>query len=348
MNENKKDRNIGLDILKCIAAFLVICIHAPFQGKCGEYFVAIARCSVPIFFIITGFFYNNKMSDSKVNKQIFKIFKLCIISNTFYFIFKLLFCIIDNRGYLTLCMTTINKKALIKLFIFNESPIYSHLWYLNALLYVLIIMKFVNKYNVLKYIYMISPLLLLGDLIFGKYSLLLLNRELPFIFVRNFIFVGIPYFCIGNYINTDFYSKLKENRSKKYIFFNIVLILITMLTTILERYILVYLKLNASRDHYISTTFLAIALFICFLLYENSNKIIRIKAYIAKIGREYSTLIYIIHPAVIEILNRILGEIYFYKKIYPICIFIVTVSCCIVYKKIISLKTIVIKNEKIK
>ncbi len=345
MDENKKDRNIGLDILKCIAAFLVVCIHAPFQGKCGEYFVAIARCAVPIFFMITGFFYDNKMSDSKENKQILKIFKLCIISNIFYFIFKLFFCIIDNSDCPALLKAIINKNSLIKLFIFNESPIYGHLWYLNALLYVLIIMKFVNKHNLLKYVYLISPLLLLGDLIFGKYSLLLLNREFPFIFVRNFLFVGIPYFCIGNYINTNFYSKMKENRSKKYIFFNIVIILITMLTTILEKYILITLNCNATRDHYISTTFLAISLFINFLLYKNSNKI---NAYIAKIGREYSTLIYIMHPAVIEILNRILGEMYLYKKIYPICIFTVTVSFCIVYKKIISLKNIVIKNEKIK
>lgn len=334
----KEDRKTGLDILKCIAAFLVICIHAPFQGEIGEYFTAISRCAVPIFFMITGFFYNNQMSDSKINKQILKILKLCIISNIFYFLLKLFFCSIDNGTYLTLLKSTINKNTLMKLFIFNESPIYGHLWYLNALLYVLIIMKFVNKHNLLKYVYIITPLMLLGDLILGKYSLLLLHRELPFILVRNFIFVGIPYFCVGNYINTNIYSKIKENANKKYIFFIIVFIL----TTIIERYMLIYLNANATRDHYISTTFLAIFMFIYFLLYKNDNS--KIKEYIAKIGREYSTLIYILHPAVIEILNRIFEDMYFYKKIYPLCIFMVTLFLCIIYKKITDLKKIGLKK----
>ena len=157
-------RKIGLDILKIISAFLVICIHAPFEGEVGKYFIVISRCAVPIFFMITGFFYNNQMSDAKVNKQILKILKLCIISNIFYFIFKLFLCSIDNSDYSTLFKSTINKNVLINLFIFNESPIYGHLWYMNSLLYVLIIMKFINKYKLMKYTYFVTPILLVMSL----------------------------------------------------------------------------------------------------------------------------------------------------------------------------------------
>ena len=45
------DRNIGIDILRFIAAFGVICIHQPFEGEFGQYFKALSRFSVPIFFM---------------------------------------------------------------------------------------------------------------------------------------------------------------------------------------------------------------------------------------------------------------------------------------------------------
>lgn len=53
----KKCRNVGLDILKVIAAFFVVCIHAPFENEFGKDLKAISRCAVPIFFMITGFFF---------------------------------------------------------------------------------------------------------------------------------------------------------------------------------------------------------------------------------------------------------------------------------------------------
>lgn len=55
MTEQGK-RNKGIDILRLICAFLVVCIHAHFPGIVGEYVKAIARVAVPIFFICTGYF----------------------------------------------------------------------------------------------------------------------------------------------------------------------------------------------------------------------------------------------------------------------------------------------------
>ena len=49
-------RNIGIDILRFICAFLVACIHAPFSGAVGGCVKAVARIAVPIFFMSTGYF----------------------------------------------------------------------------------------------------------------------------------------------------------------------------------------------------------------------------------------------------------------------------------------------------
>lgn len=328
---NDEKRKIGLDILKIISAFLVICIHAPFEGKVGQYFITLARCAVPIFFMITGFFYNEKIDSPKANKQIFKVLKLVIFSNIFYFIFKLILCSIDEKSHMVLIKNVFNKKSLLYLFILNESPIWSHLWYLNALLYVLIIIKVINKYKLMKYAYFITPALLMIDLIFGKYSLLLLHKEIPYIYVRNFLFVGIPYFCIGNYINKKIYNKIKENSNTKYI----LLALFFFLTSGLERYILVHFNVNAIRDHYISTTFLSISLFLYFLTYKNNKSTNKIDNFISKIGKEYSTLVYILHPACIEVLNRLIGGCSLYREGYPVFIFGFTIIFCVVYKKIL-------------
>ena len=60
----------GLDILKSICAFLIVNIHAPFPGEAGAYFLSLTRMAVPVFFMITGFFYDNVRSRGRVNAQI--------------------------------------------------------------------------------------------------------------------------------------------------------------------------------------------------------------------------------------------------------------------------------------
>lgn len=326
-----KDRKIGLDILKFIVAFLVVCIHAPFEGESGKYIIAISRCAVPVFFMITGFFYSEQMDSSKFNKQILKVLKLCIISNIFFILFRIVLCLIDGNSCILLFKNIFNRTAITNFILYNESPIYFHLWYLNALLYVLIIMKFVTKYNLFKFMYIITPILLMFDLIYGKYSLVLIHKEIPYIHTRNFLFVGIPYFCVGNCINKKIYCKIKENSNRKYILF----IIFFISTTIFERYVLVYFNVNAVRDHYISSTFLSIFLLLFFLLYKNKKNVTNnSENCIAKLGREYATLIYILHPVVIEILNRLPINSSLYRKEYPIAIFGLTLFFCIVYKKI--------------
>ena len=66
----------GLDILKAICAFLVVFIHVPIQGFMKEYLVALCRIAVPIFFMITGYFWSNDLNKQK--KQIFGYFLLIL------------------------------------------------------------------------------------------------------------------------------------------------------------------------------------------------------------------------------------------------------------------------------
>ena len=176
-----KERNGSLDALKTICAFLVICIHIPFPGIVGEIITPLARIAVPIFFMITGYFYNKE--DKKQFKQMKKIIILIILSNLLYFIPNIVTT--ENMSNI------FSVKKCLEFIIFNESPFASHLWYLNALLYVLIIVYFADKLKIRKFLYYVIPILLIIDLILGKYSILLFGQQFSYIIVRNFLFVRI-------------------------------------------------------------------------------------------------------------------------------------------------------------
>ncbi len=79
--ENSIQRNSGIDILKVICSFLVICIHKRFLGVAGEYIRALSRVAVPVFFIISGYYLQMKSEDYMGRggkKRLFKILKLII------------------------------------------------------------------------------------------------------------------------------------------------------------------------------------------------------------------------------------------------------------------------------
>ena len=85
--------------------------------------------------------------------------------------------------------------------------------------------------------------------------MVMLNREFPYILVRNFFFVDVPYFCIGRLIRNELSLKIKKDTVA-------LLIVLFSLTTCIERFILVSINMNSTRDHYISTMLLAVVVFL--------------------------------------------------------------------------------------
>lgn len=328
----------NIDILKSICAFLIVCIHVPFLGSVGSYITSLTRIAVPIFFMITGYFYTDIVRKRGEIRQIKKIFKLVIEANIIYLLWKCFYsAIIHNIDFFTNIFTL---KNLLKFLLLNESPFNGHLWYLSAILYVLIIVLIANKLNCTKLLYLITPILLLCDLIFGKYSIVIWGREFPYILVRNFLFVGIPYFCIGHLIRDGFGKNISKCMSGW-------MILLFSLTSLLEHFILVSTDMNATRDHYISTTFLAVAVFI-FTLKCNSNqnnedtvpKMIggqNVAGILAIIGRKYSTWLYILHPISIACIGTIANKIGFYgvyRFVAPIVVYITMIMFLVILDKI--------------
>ena len=196
-------RNTGLDFLKFICSFLIICIHAPYPKTTGVIMTSLSRIAVPVFFMITGYFYGMvKESGGKI-RQIKKIAKLLVGANALYFFYGWFKNIINGKEIMGFLSSLFNLKSMFKFVVLNESPISFHLWYLCAIVYVLIIVYFFEKKWKREKLYPFIPVLLLTDLVLGKYSRLILGIELPFILVRNFLCVGLPYFLIGDILSMN-------------------------------------------------------------------------------------------------------------------------------------------------
>lgn len=311
-----KNRIIGIDLLKLFACFLVICIHSPFPGKFGDAFLVITRIAVPLFFMISGYFYNK----DKIVIEIKKVIYLIIISNLIFFFFN--FLLFSFKGNLFQFLSNVfSISSILNLLLFNCSYISDHLWYLNAFLYVLIFVYFfadkIRNANLI----VLCIILLLCDLIFGKYSILIFNTNIPYIYVRNWLFVGLPYYFIGLMI-----KRFSFNINFKLCF---LLSFLFIFTSFVEHFLLVYFNVNAIRDHYLSTTFLSICIFV---LFNN----IKIKDNIFSfLGRKYTTFIYIFHPILVTVLSYIFKNNYIIHFFLPFFILLLSIIIKYLMERII-------------
>ena len=83
----------SIDKLKVFCAFLIVCIHAHFPGKFGDYFTVLTRIAVPIFFMISGFFFQT----ASARRQINKLLILLLSANGIYLIWRIGLSVIKNE-----------------------------------------------------------------------------------------------------------------------------------------------------------------------------------------------------------------------------------------------------------
>lgn len=336
-------RVYSIDGMKAIAGFLVVLIHQKFPGILGEIITPLARIAVPFFFITSGFLlysHKQKQLSLKIKKQIKFILIITALSTILYLLWETIVNLNQGNSIQQFIKENFSLVKIAKLMVLNDIQIGSHLWYLYAYIYVLVIYFFINKYKWQKFFYKLIPILLIIDLIMGKYSILLFNINIPFIFVRNFMFVGLPYFMMGNLI-----AKINDENSFK-INNNILIVsmVIFSVTTLLEKNILVINNINAVRDHYISTTLVTVTLFIYLLQNKNMFR----NTSIERIGKEYSLGIYIIHPIVISLLNYMINFKNVYQYIAPFIVYFISLFIIIFFNKLkLLVKNRIVFGEKI-
>lgn len=179
---------------------MVVFIHVLFYGKIGVVFDTLARFAVPLFFIVSGF-YSYGITPEKVKKRMKHILGLFIFAITFFILFRMSLLIIqDNFEIFFDEIIYCFKPKLLALFVFFNLISYTkaeYLWYLLASLYVYVIFYFSLKLKISeKIIFGASFLLLLIHLLLGE-GLSIVGISLPIVSIRNFLFMGLPFFGIG-------------------------------------------------------------------------------------------------------------------------------------------------------
>ncbi|MEE0929157.1 MAG: acyltransferase [Acutalibacteraceae bacterium] len=277
-------RNKLLDQIRFFAALSVVLIHTPFPGVLGQGFEAVARIAVPIFFMVSGFYAFGK-SKEKLLKSAKKTAILLLWSVGLYFVWGVLWSFYkgNTADYLK---NYFSLNSLVETVALNNGIILGHLWFLLALLYCYLLYTFLLR-KAPDFIQVgLSSVLFVGFFV-ARELLKWGGVEDPVYYLRNYLFVGIPYFLCGMLIN-----KYREKILNVPISAFMVAFCIGLVLSIIERFTI------GCSDLYVGTPIAVIALFSLTLnpnLKSNEN--------LSKLGKLYAGDIYIFHMLIITIVN---------------------------------------------
>lgn len=143
----EKKINHSLNVVKALAVFAVIYIHAGVNvGVIGTSIYSLTGFAVPLFFLISGFysyFDDIHKSVEKYKSRIFRLIKLIFISNGLYLLLSLL----NNTHNIQDIFSMFSPKSCLLYLVFTGTPIATHLWFLQALLFCYFIVFLMCRYN---------------------------------------------------------------------------------------------------------------------------------------------------------------------------------------------------------
>ena len=97
------------------------------------------------------------------------------------------------------------------------------------------------------------------------------------------------------------------------------------------------MDINATREHFISTTFFSVAIFLLALQFYSTEKTPGIINLLATIGQRYSAWIYIIHPIVITVAKPVfiplVAKVPFLQYFVPIVLFFGAYAFVVLFNK---------------
>lgn len=266
-------RNLSIDVLKIILAFFVVFLHMNFLKETYpalSYILVngLFRIAVPVFLVITGFYFFHIDNKVKLKKWLFRTFLL-------YAIWMLIYI-----SYWK------DKEQIWLTVIFG----YHHLWYLIGTFFSGIFLYFLrNQSSRLLIVLAVGFFLLgygvqvLGNLhCFENENDSVLNMYLLY---RNFLFVCFPFLTIGFLVNKHKVD-LSEYKNSS------LLVILSVLCVVAEAFFNYKNISNESTDILFSLIFASPLLFLyCQKMYIKTT---------SKILASFSTAIYVVHPLIMK------------------------------------------------
>ena len=283
-------KNNTLELLKLLAAYMVVFIHVTFYGKMGAAVGALARFAVPLFFLVSGF-YSYQITPQKIIKRAKKILFLLIVSTVLYTTFNIAPMLLrgDFGQIATYFSQYLNFSTLIKLLLFNVPVSSVHLWYLYAMLYVYIVFYIATRLHLKdKPIFIVSFILLAIHLFLGEF-LSAFDVRLPIFSLRNFALMGIPFFSLGMFVK-KYEVKLRDFPD----YLIPVMLIVGALASVVSRY------LFGKNELYLGSLLVLLAVTVIFIKYSN----VRYPKFI-NVLTDCNAYIYIFHIMVERVIEKV-------------------------------------------
>lgn len=333
----------NLDILKYIFAILIMILHLrPFINFSDQLDLVfnniITRICVPIFFLITGYFVAKKEKENEnyIKNYIEKMIPLYLIWSLLYLPI-IIGTIVENLPTIQEYISKINVDFLLLIVILVlllpiiiaislcYTGIYYHLWYFPAVIFSLLILKkWKEKWNI-KYLLIISFILLLFGATETYYGVLPLSiKELLsyyyniFFTTRNFLFFGLFYVVLGYFLGK------REKLYSKYCFVKL----------IISFFLLIFEAILLHDTNRINSNILLSCLPLTYYLFLSTMYITNTISIKFPFGK-YSKYYYFIHPMIIFMMSLFFPNINNYPYFNLFIVFVTThiISVIILYFK---------------
>ena len=305
-------KNRCLNFFKGLACIGVVFGHAKFPGMFGDTVVNCILWSVPVFYMISGYYSYSADGKSlrKIPRKLKNIFNITVVSLGIYFLLSVMYELVTGnllewfKNNFTI--SNIFSMLIINDFEFVHAP---HLWFLPSLLYCYCILYIAINSKKIKYIYYLIPII---------YIIRVLIVYVPgydWHYKQNVFLGAISNFFLGYYIasNKKILDKVNSN--------TLISIIIACLITIIIGSIY---ELDSSFFE-LMTIPLSISIF--FFAQKNPKRYIL--GILEKIGVKYSLVIYIVHMIVLEVVVIVFAKLFpikhsIYGYMIPIVILFVT------------------------
>lgn len=280
-------RMSSLDVIKCFAAFGVVAIHVG-----PDVLSFIVRASVPMFFLISGYYYPKLVESGRFWPHVRKLVAMVLLSSLFYGIF--FFAAKWHGGDLDEWLHETFRWRHFAYCLVNDCDLFAfHLWFFYALIYDLVLLRLADKYGFTRWLEVLAPVLLF---VFLATNFFIVSCG----WKRNFLFFGLPFIMFGRCIAEGKDKRLSlfgNARLFPYIAIG------SLLLALAEVIVLKNLHDRWQRETYVFSVPFVLSVFYWALRNGDYGR----GSIAAIIGRRYSAYIYILHVFVMYVVGKFIS-----------------------------------------
>ena len=164
----------------------------------GGVLTAIARCAVPAYFAISGYF--SKGAEKKQLEKGINFLRIFFVMNMVWFGIYTLISYSPYKELARWAKLDVNSKNILKCLLFGSAFGNEYLWYLHAIGMVYIVVFFASQIQLNKIIYRCFPYLVLLYWIMSEGTLLVIGKSVqPFLY-RNWLIEGVGFYYMGKWM----------------------------------------------------------------------------------------------------------------------------------------------------